>query len=261
MHMHVLFLRSPGTRSCGFRPSASVLRERRSLLAANFEKLGHMSRAIIHLLRHGEVYNPDRVLYGRLPEFHLSELGRRMADLAAASFARRAAEGANIVYLVSSPLIRARETADAVAQALNLGIATDERIIEGGNHFEGLSNVKTQLRNPRHWPYMVNPLRPSWGEPYTQMVARMAAAVRDARRYALELGGDDAEAVLVGHQLPIWVTRRSAEGRRLWHDPRRRECSLASVTSIQFEGDRIAGIRYSEPAAELLPGAASVPGA
>ena len=37
-------------------------------------------RTIVHLLRHGEVYTPSGVLYGRWPDFHLSELGQEMAQ-------------------------------------------------------------------------------------------------------------------------------------------------------------------------------------
>lgn len=218
-----------------------------------------MSRVVIHLLRHGEVHNPGRVLYGRLPGYHLSDLGVRMAGLAADHFAARADNGARIVEVTSSPLVRAQETAAPVAKALGLPVGTDERVIEGDNHFEGMSDVKRQLGDPRHWAYLLNPFRPSWGEPYAHMVARMAAAVLDSRARVLAVGGD--EAVIVSHQLPIWMTRLSAERRRLWHDPRRRECTLASVTSLEFDESGIRAVRYDEPAAELLPGAASIPGA
>lgn len=84
----------------------------------------------------------------------------------------------------------------------------------------------------------------------------MLAGVADARRAA-----EGHEAVVVSHQLPIWVTRCALEGRRLWHDPRKRQCALASLTSLRFEGDRLVGIEYSEPAADLLAGASKVPGA
>ncbi|NKX53436.1 histidine phosphatase family protein [Arthrobacter mobilis] len=220
-----------------------------------------MLRSTVHLLRHGEVHNPGRVLYGRLPNFHLSELGLKMAERAADYFGDRARAGARIVYLVSSPLTRAQETARPTAQALGLDVVTDDRIVEALNRFEGLADVRGQLKDPRHWPYLVNPFRPSWGEPYSAQVRRMMAAVGDARRNALGIAGDGAEAVLVSHQLPIWVTRRSAESRALWHDPRRRECTLASVTSLEFEGDRLVGVSYAEPSADLLPGAANLPGA
>lgn len=220
-----------------------------------------MPQITVHLLRHGEVHNPAGVLYGRLPEFHLSERGRAMASMVAEHLKQRADDGARLVYLVSSPLLRAQETAQPTAAALGLEITTDARIIEAENHFEGLKVNRSEVLRPRHWPYLRNPLRPSWGEPYQGQASRVLEAVGDARRRALELGGDGAEAVMVSHQLPIWVTRRSAEGKRLWHDPRHRECTLASLTSLVFDGDTIVDVRYSEPAAALLPGAATTPGA
>lgn len=224
-----------------------------------------MQRATVHLVRHGEVHNPEGVLYGRLPEFHLSELGRQMAEQMAGHFAQRRDEGARIVHLVASPLTRAQETAQPVAEALGLTITTDGRIIEAENRFEGMSKIKSRLRQPRYWPLLVNPFRPSWGEPYDQQAERVLAGVQDARRRALELAGDatdrPVEAILVSHQLPIWVTRLAAEHRRLWHDPRQRECTLTSITSLDFDGDTIRRVRYAEPCADLLPGAANVTGA
>lgn len=220
-----------------------------------------MPRVLVHLLRHGEVFNPDGVLYGRLPEFHLSERGHAMADLVAEHFKAKADAGAKLVHLVASPLTRAQETAQPTAAALGLEINTDPRIIEAENHFEGLKVSKAELLRPRHWRYFTNPLRPSWGEPYVHQAERVMEAAHDARRRAFELGGEGAEAVLVSHQLPIWATRRSAEGKRLWHDPRHRECTLASLTTLVFEGEEIVDVVYSEPAAVLLPGAATTPGA
>lgn len=225
-----------------------------------------MQRSTVHLVRHGEVHNPDGVLYGRLPEFHLSELGRDMAAQVARYFEQRRHDGADIRHLVASPLTRAQETAQPLAEALGLDITTDERIIEAENRFEGMSRIGTSLRQPRYWPLLVNPFRPSWGEPYYQQAERVMLGVQDARRRALELAASDpgnqpAEAILISHQLPIWVTRLAAEQRRLWHDPRQRECTLTSVTSLDFDGDTIQRVRYAEPCADLLPGAANVPGA
>lgn len=221
-----------------------------------------MPQATVHLLRHGEVHNPDGVLYGRLPEFHLSERGREMARMLADHFVARAGQGAKIVHLVASPLTRAQETAMPTSEALNLEITTEPRIIEAENHFEGLHPTKSEFLKPKHWIYFRNPLRPSWGEPYKQQAARMLAAVEDARAKAIELGGDGAEAILVSHQLPIWSTRLTAEGRPLAHDPRKRECTLTSLTSLTLDGNgKIVRVEYTEPAAVLLPGAASTPGA
>jgi broad specificity phosphatase PhoE len=226
-----------------------------------------MPQSTVHLLRHGEVHNPDGVLYGRLPEFHLSELGRQMAEMLAGHFARRAAAGARITYLAASPLDRAQETARPTAEALGLEIHTDGRIIEAENYFEGMKVTKAELRKPKHWPRLVNPLRPSWGEPYKQQASRVMAAVQEARLRAIELAGSEygtagPEAIMVSHQLPIWATRLSAEGKPLWHDPRKRECTLTSITSLVFDdAGSLLRVEYTEPAASLLPGAASTPGA
>ncbi len=204
----------------------------------------------VHLLRHGEVYNPEGVLYGRLPGFGLSDLGRAQAKLAAEYLARRP-----IGYIVSSPLERARQTAAPLADALGLDVATDEGLIEASNHLEGraVAGGKGLFRDPRLFKYYLNPFRPSWGEPYEQIARRMAAAARAARDAAREIG-PSAEALCVSHQLPIVCARRFAEGKRLFHDPRRRQCSLASVTSLTFDGDAITAVEYSEPAASLPSG-------
>ncbi|MBX9244623.1 histidine phosphatase family protein [Actinotalea ferrariae] len=220
-----------------------------------------MPTTTVHLMRHGEVHNPDGVLYGRLTGFRLSERGVAMAERMADHLAGRGPLGEarrDVVHVVASPLQRAQETATPIAAAFDLDIATDERLVEAANHFEGrtFGVGDGSLRRPAHWPYLWNPFRPSWGEPYREQVARMLAAVAAARDAA-----SGHEAVVVSHQLPIWVTRQSLEGRRLWHDPRRRECSVASLTSLHYDGDRLTGITYTEPAGDLLPQAKTVPGA
>ena len=195
---------------------------------------------VIHLLRHGEVDNPHGIIYGRLPGYHLSASGRAMADAAADYFAGRA-----VVALFCSPLERAQETARPVAERLGLPIVTDDRLIESWNHFEGqrFGVGDGSLRHPVHWPYLANPFRPSWGEPYRQVAVRVQAAVETAREAAA-----GREAVCVTHQLPIWVTRRAAEGHRLWHNPAMRECALGSVTSFTYSGDQLTGVSYTVPA-------------
>ncbi|WP_138414628.1 histidine phosphatase family protein [Sinomonas gamaensis] len=222
-----------------------------------------MPSSTVHLLRHGEVHNPAGVLYGRLPEFHLSERGRKMAECVAEYFSQKADDGARFVYLAASPLTRAQETAAPTAAALGLEVETEPRIIEAENVFEGLRVSRAELAKPRHWRYLVNPFVPSWGEPYQAQATRVLAAVADAARTAVDRGGDGAQAILVGHQLPIWVTRLKVQNRALWHDPRMRECTLASVTSLTVDAasGTVVSLRYAEPAAALLPGAATTPGA
>ena len=207
----------------------------------------------VHLLRHGEVLNPAGVLYGRLPGYRLSAAGVGMAAAAAAALA-----GREVVAVVSSPLERARETAAAVAAGFGLDVAVDERLTEAANIFEGrtFGIGDGSLRHPEVWWRLRNPVRPSWGEPYAALAARMLAAVADARDRA---GG--REVVCVSHQLPIWTARRAVEGRRLWHHPGRRQCGLASLTSFTYDGaNRVISVTYAEPAGPaarkpVVPGA------
>jgi broad specificity phosphatase PhoE len=215
----------------------------------------------VHLVRHGEVHNPQKVLYGRLPGFGLSELGQQMAVGIAQHFQERAEAGRPVHMLVASPLQRAQETVAPISAALKLPVTTEDRVLEAENAFEGLSEVKRQLRNPRWWPLLVNPLRPSWGEPYKAQVNRVLAAVKDLSDQAVAAHGEGAEVVVVSHQLPIWVTRLWAEGRPLWHDPRDRECSLTSVTSLHIGPEGVESVSYAEPNHELLKDAANLPGA
>jgi broad specificity phosphatase PhoE len=215
-----------------------------------------MSKTVVHVLRHGEVHNPGKILYGRLPDFHLSELGRQMAKAGAEALVDR-----DITYLVSSPLERAQETAEPFAAQFKLDVATDVRLIESSNFFEGkgVSPGDGSFRNPRNWWVLRDPITPSWGEAYIVIAQRMFEAVHAAR-----VAAEGHEAVCISHQLPIWTLRRYVEGKRLWHDPRRRQCGLASLTSFRFEGAKIVGVDYSEPAAHLValsPGAKNAKGA
>lgn len=200
---------------------------------------------VVHLLRHGEVHNPDGVLYGRRPGYHLSDLGRKMADRVAEHLA-----GRDVTHVVASPLERAQETAGPIGKAHGLDVATDARLIEAANLFEGktFGVGDGALKRPSNWRYLTNPFRPSWGEPYIEQVVRMMAALGAARDAAR-----GHEAVAVSHQLPIWIVRSFAERRRLWHDPRKRQCTLASLTSFTFHGDRIVSVGYTEPALDLVP--------
>ena len=178
----------------------------------------------VHLVRHGEVFNPDGILYGRLPGFGLSKLGHRMAQAAADDLRERSRP---ISALRVSPLQRTRESAAPVSAAFGLDPIIDERIIEPTNRFEG-TRMKRAVRNPKYWPYLVNPLRPSWGEAYTSIERRMLAAIHDAFD-SVESG----DVVLVSHQLPIWVAHLSVAGERYPHDPRKRRCALSSITTFE----------------------------
>lgn len=206
-----------------------------------------MTHATVHVMRHGQVFNPDGLLYGRLPGFGLSDLGREMAERMAEHFA-----DAPLTHLRCSPLQRARETmAPAAAKHPELDVVIDERLIEAANRFEGrvFGKGNRALRDPRMFWHMRNPLRPSWGEPYKEIAERMLAALGDAARDA----GDGGTALVVSHQLPIFVARRAVERKSFVHDPRKRQTTLCSVTTFTFTDGQPTGVEYEEVVADLLP--------
>ncbi len=198
---------------------------------------------VVHVMRHGEVHNPTGVLYGRLPGFRLSDDGQQMAVDAA-----KALQSRDVTAVVASPLQRAQETAQPTAELFGLPVHTDERLIESENVFEGkrVGVGDGVLKRPQYWHHLRNPFVPSWGEPYVVIARRMLAAAEAARDRAL-----GHEAVCVSHQLPIWTVRRYVEGRKLWHRPDRRQCGLASVTSLTWLDDRLTSVTYAEPAGQL----------
>jgi broad specificity phosphatase PhoE len=202
-----------------------------------------VSRTVVHLLRHGKVHNPSGILYGRLPGFALAASGRAMAAGIADHLA-----AADITYLAASSLVRAQETAAPLAAAKGLPVTTDDRVIEAGNAFEGqkVAVGDGALREPRAWIKLWNPFRPSWGEPYLDIAHRMLGAI-----YTAVEAADGHEALIVSHQLPIVTVRRYLEGLRLWHNPSKRQCSVASLTSLEFSGGVFTGLRYAEPVSHI----------
>jgi broad specificity phosphatase PhoE len=200
----------------------------------------------IHFVRHGEVHNPEKILYGLQPGWRLSDRGNEMAAVIG-EWSSKLDLGA----IHSSPLQRAQETVALIIAKHKLSLTTDKNLIEASNIFEGkkFELGSGVLRHPSSWRYLYNPWKPSWGEPYEQLISRMLKGLFAARDAA---GGKDA--ICVSHQLPIWILRSAVEGRRLLHDPRKRECSLASVTSFELDSEgMISSVSYSEPAKHLLP--------
>jgi broad specificity phosphatase PhoE len=200
----------------------------------------------VHVARHGEVENPEKILYGRQPGWRLSNRGQQMAETLG-----EWSKSINLGALHVSPLQRAQETAAPIARAHGIEITTDERLIEAANVFEGKSFELGSgvLKHPSSWRHLYNPWKPSWGEPYEEQINRMLAAI-----FAANKAANGKDAIVVSHQLPIWTLRSAIEGRSLLHDPRKRICTLASVTSVHFDDEGvISGLSYSEPAGHLLP--------
>lgn len=198
----------------------------------------------IHLVRHGEVHNPEGVLYGRLENFGLSELGHRMASSAADYLA---STDRKMTALFVSPLQRTRESAKPIQEKFGLHQIVDERLIEPYNIFEG-RNIKggRLLVRPHLWLHLRNPRTPSWGEPFTSIAERMTQMMNEA--FDSVASGD---VILVSHQLPIWMAHSIAAGKPLAHNPARRRCSLSSVTSFERRSGKLVEVDYQEPAQKL----------
>jgi broad specificity phosphatase PhoE len=192
----------------------------------------------VHLVRHGEVNNPGGVLYERLPNFGLTSKGRDLAQSAL-----RHVPLASISRLVVSPLQRARESMEPWEKSTGLTATVDDRVIEPWNEFRGmaLDGGLSLATRPDLWKFLINPLQPSWGEPYQDIAQRMLAAMRDAADLV-----DGGDVVIVSHQLPIWMVHRAMADKPLAHLPGTRRCSLSSVTSFQVHPADFVEFGYRE---------------
>ena len=193
------------------------------------------------------MHNPARILYGRLPDYHLSEAGRQMARSAAEHIQ---ASGRPVAALRCSPLERTQESAEPFTELFGLTPELETRIIEPANVFEG-KRMSRALRDPRNWWHLRQPSLPSWGEAYRSIADRVQTAMDEAWHAAtLSATGDEGDIVFVSHQAPIWITHLSIAGLPLRHDPRTRRCALSSVTSFERVGDVWREVDYAEPAAK-----------
>ncbi|MBP8817807.1 MAG: histidine phosphatase family protein, partial [Bifidobacterium sp.] len=207
----------------------------------------------------GKVYNPDHLLYERLPGFHLSDRGMRMAQATGAYIA--ADPRLNTVAAVySSPLERTCETAGAILDALNpvragrgeepLELITDPRVIEAGNEFRGkrIGHGKGALWRDGNWKLVLNLWKPSWGEPYRHIAERVGAFANEKiREYA------GRQIIVVSHESPIWSYRHLLETGHPEHWMFLRKTALASITSITYDSDtgKVMSITYADPAAQV----------
>ena len=195
--------------------------------------------ATVHLIRHGEVENPKGVVYGRLPGFNLSEKGERQAKQSAARL-----QDADLVAVWSSPLERAQQTAQAIAEPHDLEVLTDDRLLESETTLEGLTRDALHFfRTPKEWWHFRNPLRPSWGESFASIRARMLDAVDEAVAAA-----EGKEIALVSHQTPVLMARLTLTRRRTPPWLGLTPCETGSITTLVLEeGRRVVSASYFKP--------------
>lgn len=215
-----------------------------------------MQATTIHFVRHGEVYNPGHILYERLPGFHLSDRGRRMAQ-ATGRYIAASPQMNTAVAVYSSPLDRTRETAQYILNALNpvrvdrhespLELVTDRRIIEAGNNFRGkrIGHGEGALWRNGNWKLVANLWRPSWGESYRQIATRVSEFAQEKVR---EYPGQ--QIIVVSHESPIWSYRHLLETGHPEHNMLLRHTALASITSITYDSESgdVMSITYVDPA-------------
>ncbi|WEV58845.1 histidine phosphatase family protein [Bifidobacterium sp. ESL0728] len=213
----------------------------------------------LHFVRHGKVENPGHLLYERLPGFHLSALGLRMAQ-ASGRYIASDAQMNQAVALYSSPLDRTCETAQAIMAELNpvrvargeteLSIETDPRLIEAGNEFRGLRIGYGQgaLWRPKNLKLVRNLWRPSWGESYQHIAARVSDFAQEAVR-----NHPGAQVIIVSHESPIFSYRHMLETGHPEHNMLLRHTALASITSITYDSKtgKMLHIAYVDPAKDV----------
>lgn len=162
----------------------------------------------VHLVRHGEVHNPEQVVYAALPGFGLSERGHAQAKDVA-----RYLRSAPVTAVWSSPLQRALETAEPIARSHDLAIRLADDLVEwkmadawAGIRWEGLptkrpGELEAYLEDPLDMPFA--------SESLSALAERMRAALADiAARH-------EGDVVVVSHQDPVQAARLSLTGRDL----------------------------------------------
>ncbi|CAM5235770.1 Bifunctional RNase H/acid phosphatase OS=Streptomyces alboniger OX=132473 GN=CP975_10295 PE=4 SV=1 [Streptomyces alboniger] len=198
------------------------------------------------LLRHGETpLTPEKRFSGSGgSDPSLSDAGRGQAERAAAAFAARG----TIQAVVSSPLLRCRETAHTVAARLGLDVHIEDDLREADfGAFEGLTFAEARARHPEELnAWLASPeTAPPGGESFTA-VARRVAAARDrltaayARRTVL----------LVTHVTPIKTLVRLALGAPP-ESMFRMELSAASVSAVAYYADGNASLRLLNDTSHL----------
>lgn len=181
--------------------------------------------SVVHLIRHGEVENPNQTVYADLPGFNLSARGRRQAAWAANALASN-----RIGAVYSSPLDRAVETASEIANHHSRACMVVPDLTEWAlmSRWRGLPWPQLDRHRPGELDaYLTNPLQMDFSpETVEELAARMGGTVS-------ELAGrhPDQELVVVCHQDPIQTARLVLTGRplALLHEAKPRHCEIISL--------------------------------
>lgn len=187
-------------------------------------------RTVIYLCRHGEVYNPKQVIYGRMPGFPLSEEGRKQAHALGKHLSDK-----KLKAIYASPLERARETATIVGSYHNIDVTQirfDDRLIEVGKpNFEGLP---IEEGNKIHWNYYQPKFTTAGGESMLDIWKRMKHALEEiAKNHKGE------EIAVVSHGDPIMISRAKYSGKKLVIQSIRGEYYVPTAKGVALMYDEI----------------------
>lgn len=160
-------------------------------------------KTTIYLVRHGEVYNPTRIVYGRIPGFKLSETGRGQAKKLGDHLKSK-----KLSAIYASPLERTHETATYIHNHHgHLEIMHDERIIECYTPLEGESIEKVEKNN---WNFYEPEFIEKGGESLSDIWNRMNTFFEEKVR---DHKGE--EIAVVSHGDPIMISAAKHSGKPL----------------------------------------------
>ena len=187
----------------------------------------------IHFVRHGNVHNPDKILYGRLPHFKLSELGIEQAQAAAEYFAARP-----ITAVYSSPMLRARQTAGIIHERHpQVELLVSDHINELLTTYEGHPVAELEAIE---WEFYEH-VEPPYETPF-DLISRIKAFAREiCETYP------NGEVVAVTHGDIVVFSMAWAKGMEISGDFKKRAAlqqdypETASITSLQFADNDVDG--------------------
>lgn len=189
-------------------------------------------KTIIYFIRHGEVYNPHKVLYGRLPGFPLTVKGEQQINKLAQNLVGK---GISVIY--TSPLERARQTADILAGHLGIAAISSNFLLETRHARDGISLVTFHAKVE---PHLYEPGNLKAGqETIKSQAIRMQKFIKNI--ISKHLGQSIAA---VSHGDPIIIVRAETEGKQLTYDYKKRnyikpgECFTLEITGNNYRWHR-----------------------
>ncbi len=201
-----------------------------------------MASTRVYLIRHADVENPRRLLYGHLEGFQLSGLGRAQALAVGASL-----QSENVKRIVHSPLARAVETAELINTKLDppaiLEADAELREAEFSRYLQGLPYWHIPLRRPL---WFVHKARRGL-VPGDESVERMGGRILDVVRRIVREHPGDAMAV-VSHADPLQAAWILLDGRP--HNERemyRKVVDKAGMLVLEMDGEKPASWEYVPP--------------